>query len=62
MTRRLRALVVRIAALFHGTGAGRDFDAELESHLQHHIDDNLQAGMTPAQARRERIRLSRAVS
>jgi len=33
-------------------GRDGDFDAELQSHLQLHIDDNLRAGMTPAAARR----------
>ena len=33
----------------------RAFDAELESHLQLHIDDNLRAGMTPDEARRQAI-------
>ena len=29
--------------------------AELESHLQLHIDDNIHAGMTPAEARRRAL-------
>jgi len=33
----------------------RDLAAELESHLQLHIDDNLRAGMTPADARRRAL-------
>jgi len=32
-----------------------EFDAELESHLQMHIEDNLRAGMTPAEARRRAL-------
>lgn len=32
-----------------------EFDAELESHLQMHIDDNLRAGMTLDDARREAL-------
>jgi len=41
-----------VAALFTRRRAELDLAAELESHLQLHIDDNLRAGMTPAEARR----------
>ena len=37
-----------------GGRAERELSAELESHLQLHIDDNLRAGMTPEEARRPR--------
>ena len=30
----------------------RDLAAEIESHLQMHIDDNIRAGMSPQEARR----------
>ena len=30
----------------------RDLDAELQSHLQMHIDENIEAGMSPSEARR----------
>ena len=33
----------------------RELADEIEGHLQMHIDDNLRAGMTPAQARRHAI-------
>jgi predicted permease len=51
--RRLRALLLRL----RGTLSPRrdDFGAELESHLQLHIDDNLRAGMTPDEARRNAL-------
>ncbi len=48
---RLRALFTRLSG-FVMRSRGDDFDAELESHLQLHIDDNLRAGMTPDDARR----------
>src|SRR6184192_2241770 len=32
-----------------------EFAAELESHLQLHIEDNLRAGMTPEAARRDAL-------
>ena len=35
--------------------ATHDLDAELESHLQMHIDDNIRAGMSPAEARRQAL-------
>jgi predicted permease len=37
---------------FFGKRAGEDFSAELESHLQMHIDDHLRSGMSPEEARR----------
>ncbi len=50
--RRARSILLRMAALFTRRRAEQDLAAELESHLQLHVDDNLRAGMTPAQARR----------
>ena len=52
---RLRALSRRLAGIFTGPRREQDFAAELDSHLQMHIDDNLRAGMTPTQARRAAI-------
>ncbi|MEO8483079.1 MAG: ABC transporter permease [Acidobacteriota bacterium] len=52
MMRRVRAWMLRVRDLFGGRPAEADFNAELESHLQLHIDDNLRAGMSPAEARR----------
>jgi putative ABC transport system permease protein len=54
VVRTLRAWVVRLLALFRGS-KDDDFDAELESHLQLHIDDNLRAGMSPSAARRHAL-------
>ena len=53
--RRLRAWCLRIAGLFAGRSREVDFSAELESHLQLHIDDNLRAGMSQAEARRQAL-------
>ena len=50
--RRLRAALVRLAAVARGSRLDRDFADEIESHLQLHIEDNLRAGMTPEEARR----------
>jgi predicted permease len=52
--RKLRALWLRIRG-FAGSSKEADFNAELESHLQLHIEDNLRRGMTPEQARREAL-------
>src|SRR5262249_46762668 len=56
----LRGWTIRVAGLFGWRrAAGQDeIAAELESHLQMHIEDNLRAGMSPAEARRQaRLRL-----
>src|SRR5437870_5769213 len=41
--------------LFNKQRKDRDLDAEIESHLQLHIEDNLRLGMTPEEARREAL-------
>lgn len=51
--RRVRALALRLRALFTGRRDDRDLAAELDSHLQLHADDNIRAGMTPVEARRQ---------
>jgi predicted permease len=48
----LRAWVRRLAGVFASSKADRELDAEIESHLQLHIDDNIRAGMSPVEARR----------
>ncbi len=53
--RTLRVTVARFLGLFNRSHRAADFDAELESHLQLHIDDNLRAGMSPAEARRQAL-------
>ena len=39
----------------HPTAHDRDLADEIESHLQLHIDDNLRAGLSPAEARRQAL-------
>src|SRR5687767_1806608 len=51
--RNLRGFLVRLSGHFNRTRRERDLADEIESHIQLHIEDNLLAGMTPAQARRE---------
>jgi macrolide transport system ATP-binding/permease protein len=53
--RSLRALVVRFTTLFDRSRGDREFAAEMDSHLALHVDDNVRAGMTPAEARRQAI-------
>lgn len=51
----MRALRVWLTRLLQTAGLGRrsdDLDAELESHIQLHTDDNLRSGMSPEEARR----------
>jgi predicted permease len=53
--RNLKALWIRIFGMFAPQRASEHIDAELEIHLQLHIDDNLRAGMTPTEARRQAL-------
>jgi len=51
----LRVSFLRLRGFFLKKSHERDFAAEMDSHLQLHIEDNLRAGMTHEQARREAI-------
>jgi len=53
--RTLRSWVLRLAGLFSPGRREDEIRQELESHLQLHIDDNVRAGMSPAEARREAL-------
>jgi putative ABC transport system permease protein len=53
--RLIRAWFFRIAGLFRKETADREFTAEMESHLQLHIEDNLRAGMSAEEARRQAL-------
>jgi len=53
--RRLRALFLRLAGLFRKDRHEREVAAELETHLQLHIEDNLRAGMSVQEARRQAL-------
>ena len=50
-----RAWLMRLLSLFGSTRAERELSAEIESHLQLHIDDNLRAGMSMHEARRRAV-------
>jgi len=45
----------RIGELFGKERRDRELDAEMASHLEMHVDDNLRAGMTPEEARRQAL-------
>src|SRR5580765_430684 len=51
----LRAWFSRICGLFNKQRKDRELEEEIESHLQMHIEDNLQLGMTPEEARRQAL-------
>lgn len=53
--KRSRAGFQRLLGLFHKPCRDAEFAAELESHLQFHIEDNLRAGMTTEAARRDAL-------
>jgi putative ABC transport system permease protein len=53
--RRLRAWLIRLSGLFNKRRRERELSEELESHLQMHVEDNLRAGMSPAEARRQAL-------
>ncbi|HEY2915411.1 MAG TPA: permease prefix domain 1-containing protein, partial [Candidatus Angelobacter sp.] len=45
----------RVTGLFRKNWRDREMAQEFESHVQMHIDDNVRAGMSPEQARREAL-------
>jgi len=51
----LRVCALRVAGLFAKNRRDQEFAAELESHLQLHIDDNLRSGMSAQEARRQAL-------
>jgi putative ABC transport system permease protein len=53
--RGMRAFMSRIFELFRKNRRDLELSAELESHLQLHIEENLRAGMTPEAARRNAL-------
>src|SRR5690348_7713503 len=52
---RLRGLWKRMCAVFAHRSDIEDFSAELESHLQMHMEDNVRAGMAEYEARRDAL-------
>ena len=46
---------MRLFGVFGSKKSERELSAEIESHLQMHVDDNIRAGMTPVEARRRAV-------
>lgn len=55
VVRRLRSLRARLFGHFGRARQESEWSAEFESHLEMHIEDNLRAGMSAEQARREAL-------
>jgi hypothetical protein len=53
--RRLRALIHRVAGVFHTTRRDAELAAEIESHLQLHTDENIRRGMSPEAAHQDAV-------
>lgn len=53
--RSLRAWWLRLLGFFTAAARAEQFDAELQSHLDLHIDDNVRRGMSPEAARRQAL-------
>jgi hypothetical protein len=53
--RKLKVLWNRSVGVLGEGSTDQEFEAELNSHLQMHIEDNLRSGMNPEEARREAI-------
>jgi len=51
----VRTWFARLAGLFGRERRDRELEAEMASHLAMHIEDNLRAGMTPEEARRQAV-------
>jgi putative ABC transport system permease protein len=51
----VRALLWRLAGLLRGARPDVEFSSEIESHLQMHVEDNLRAGMSREEARRQAL-------
>lgn len=51
----IRAWLLRLRGSFGKQRSDHDFAAELDSHLQFHIEDHLRAGMTAEEARRQAL-------
>jgi len=51
----VRTLFVRVLGLLFRERRDRELQAEIDSNLELHTDDNLRAGMTPEEARRNAL-------
>ncbi|MBO0798221.1 MAG: ABC transporter permease, partial [Blastocatellia bacterium] len=53
--RKIRVFLLRLGGLFHKGRRDRELAEEIESNLQFHLEDNLRAGMSPGDARRDAL-------
>src|SRR5258708_23324555 len=53
--RKVRALLLKMSGFFLRKRGDEEFSTELATHLQMHTDDNVHAGMTPQEARRQAL-------
>jgi hypothetical protein len=53
--RLLRAWLMRLVGLLTPARSDRELAEELQSHVQLHVDENIRAGMTVAEARRDAL-------
>jgi predicted permease len=51
----IRSTLTRLLTLLRKSHRERDFHSELSTHLQLHMEDNLRAGMSPQQARKDAL-------
>ena len=52
---KIRALWIRLRALFSLNRSAEEFDAELESYVEQHIDDAVRSGLNKSEARRQAL-------
>jgi hypothetical protein len=55
MTDSLRRMWRRVLALFGGAPLDADLEAEIASHLESAVDDNIRRGLPPDEARRQAL-------
>src|SRR5213594_1849635 len=53
--RQLRGWLLRLAGLFRKDKRDAEFSSEIASHLQMHVEENLRAGMSAVEARRDAL-------
>ncbi|HMG87673.1 MAG TPA: ABC transporter permease [Terracidiphilus sp.] len=53
--RKLRALWIRLCTLFFPRRISGEFDAELQSHIEQHVDEAVQSGLNESEARRRAL-------
>src|SRR5215467_11429335 len=55
MIAEVRQLVARVIAQFRGPAYDREYEAETQAHLAFAIEENLERGLAPAEARRQAL-------